>query len=582
MQYDQAEKELLTSLQTVDTGKAKTFLNELHTISSCMQQQDEIKPNIDIAALPSITNQREIELKGRISDNRYVASLVIDDSVQFIELAEQVKPFHQIWRLKDGLNHTEIVAVDLCGNTSRRSLQVYLDRFGPVVSLETATISDGRLRVRGQIADAQGLVQFRIAGRPVTLNAEQPTRFDFDEVFDLKAQDPGLPFEALDTAGNITAGTFAPSLAAKGQTPPTIKDSRRIPQPWSRWAMRHSDATFIDMPSYRHSPLRLADASVSDDADAPKIYLVAFDGEPILCRPSDSKDNVISTYENQISFSLQVSSRQSVINDIQINRVPIALPINEYEAKRVFYTEVLALKRGGRNRIVIEAFSKNHKKSTCPITVVHKLHRSRQSEQRLKVALQPYANERELAHFYHEFHSSIRDKNRFQFDFFDPPEASMTIDITKDKRWVNETFKIIGIKMKAMVHYAGSLTGNCDKKRNECLTVDTYSYVDLGQFQNRLKLPDALSIKVISKFPLIEGDILDHKSNTLITNLSLSRNNNLLKNMKLVVYDAQDDGEILQDAKLIDINRKESKARLLRAVNNQSVDIDTLNKVITK
>lgn len=84
-QYDEAIRELETSLSTVDTAKAKFYLNKVRKVLLKKTGRDATPPRIFLDA-PSdrrITNSTTIIVKGYVADDTYASAISINDQVLF-------------------------------------------------------------------------------------------------------------------------------------------------------------------------------------------------------------------------------------------------------------------------------------------------------------------------------------------------------------------------------------------------------------------------------------------------------------------------------------------------------------------
>jgi hypothetical protein len=94
-----------------------------------------------------------------------------------VELAKPSVSFAQDVALRDGPNPVEIVSVDLLGQLTRHLITVYVDRQGPVLSLDAvevlAEFPQQRVRVKGFLSDRSHLVRFLLAGQRMPLPPER-------------------------------------------------------------------------------------------------------------------------------------------------------------------------------------------------------------------------------------------------------------------------------------------------------------------------------------------------------------------------------------------------------------------------
>ena len=118
--YAQAQRELQRSLRTVDTAKAKFYLNKTRKALLQQTSRDTAPPRIvlDSPVDGLLTNALTVEVRGRADDDTFVASLAINGQPLLFELAEPHLPVTQKIALHDGPNAIDIVAADLLGRTT--------------------------------------------------------------------------------------------------------------------------------------------------------------------------------------------------------------------------------------------------------------------------------------------------------------------------------------------------------------------------------------------------------------------------------------------------------------------------------
>jgi hypothetical protein len=228
--YTEAVRELEASLGTVETAKAKFYLNKAQREALKRNGRDREAPRIvlDSPADGLWTNQRTVTVAGHVEDDTYVAAVAINDEAQFIELAEPRLPFAQEVPLSDGPNVIEVVAVDLLGQQARQRLTVYADRRGPLVSLESVEVlaapAPRRMRVAGLITDDSPIRRFLLAGKVLPVGSESV--WTFRQEVPLTPGMASLPFEVEDAAGNVTRGNIA--LPSPTSVPPGIREGKSI------------------------------------------------------------------------------------------------------------------------------------------------------------------------------------------------------------------------------------------------------------------------------------------------------------------------------------------------------------------
>jgi len=219
--YHQAEKELETSLEMVDTGKAKHFLNLVRKKKLEISQVDKDSPVIalEAASRQTVFNRFRFQVKGEVSDDYYARKISINDTAEFIELSAPKIRFTREIKLKKGLNAINIKSTDLTGKVTEKTVQVFGDFEGPAFQLKN--IADGdqvgeeAVVLNGALADATGITELRVNDQVLSYDKEKEITFALN--IDLEEGDNKILMAATDAAGNTTTGelnlTYVPELA---------------------------------------------------------------------------------------------------------------------------------------------------------------------------------------------------------------------------------------------------------------------------------------------------------------------------------------------------------------------------------
>ena len=240
--YTEAIDELTTSLSSVDTAKAKFYLNKARRSFLQQTRRDTAAPRVVFTTPPDelLTNRLNVTVAGYAEDDTYVSALVVHGQAQFVELAEPRLTFTQDVELRDGANAIDVVADDLVGQQTRARRTVHLDRHGPLLSLEQVEVAgtppQQRVRVQGLLTDQSRITRFMLAGKTVS---SQPGRaWEVREEIPLTDGEEFVAFEAEDAAGNVTHGQIA--LRAPVDTPAGTRQGMRLRHPLLRWTSLRS------------------------------------------------------------------------------------------------------------------------------------------------------------------------------------------------------------------------------------------------------------------------------------------------------------------------------------------------------
>ena len=87
-----------------------------------------------------VTNRFTLQVTGRAEAAAYVSAIAINGRPLLIELAEPSASFAQDIALRDGQIQLKSSAVDLLGQLTRHLITVYVDRQGPLLSLDAVEV----------------------------------------------------------------------------------------------------------------------------------------------------------------------------------------------------------------------------------------------------------------------------------------------------------------------------------------------------------------------------------------------------------------------------------------------------------
>lgn len=205
--------ELEISMHQTQSARAKDYLNQARRSHLLITGLDTLPPSItlNVSEKETLTNQTSFTLKGKVLDDQYVASVIINQDPLLIELADPNITFTVPIDLKDGENTIYIVARDLVDKEVEKSLYVYLDRQGPKVIInpvkyEKIAGSDQAL-LTAVVYDESGVLSFKLDKKEVPkLGSEQIFLIEHSIPFTKDKQ--LVSFWANDRAGNITQGVI--------------------------------------------------------------------------------------------------------------------------------------------------------------------------------------------------------------------------------------------------------------------------------------------------------------------------------------------------------------------------------------
>lgn len=534
--YDEAIRELETSLRSVDTSKAKFYLNKARR-GQLEQAQREVAPPRLIIEAPAdgqVLRQLTVTIRGRAESAGYVSALSLHGKTQFIELAEPSVAFERDVPLRDGRNTLELVAVDLLGHLTRQQLTVTLDRQGPLVTVSQVARMGGstapRVLVDGALSDPSGVVRFTLAGRAMTLAGGQEGTFR--EEIPLVPQMASLPFEAEDAAGNITRGDIALTTDL-----PTQRQGA-VPR-WWRWAAVLRLPTLAGWSQALHRPLGTV-YPVPAAWHTSSLRLAQSGGAaPVIKFKNLAAQQ--TTYYDAVYLDGQVSAG-SPLAALTLNGESLL----RREAQQVFFGYNAALQPGD-NRFVLEATDKAGNTAKQEVTVQRKEAAIARLDARLRLSLIPLEQKGDTATLapsvYDQLLSALVNQERFQIVEREQLEAILREQKLSQSALVDpSTAAKVGKIAAADAILIGSVTETpnalevftrfVDVETAEILAAeDIYGEgLTLGTVG---PLMEGLALKLRQRFPLLQGLVVKTEGKKVFFDLGKKQ---VKKSMKVLVF----------------------------------------------
>ncbi len=169
----EAISQLELSLDQVPSARAKYYLNQARRLYLKETNLDTLPPaiHLEFSEEESLTNQTPYKLKGTIEDDRYVASISINQEPLFIELSEPSIHFSHFVHLQEGWNIIRVVATDLVHRETEAVIRICLDQQGPSVIAKSIqpepTAGFGQVLLSAFVYDASGIASFKLNQKEV-------------------------------------------------------------------------------------------------------------------------------------------------------------------------------------------------------------------------------------------------------------------------------------------------------------------------------------------------------------------------------------------------------------------------------
>ena len=165
------------------------------------------------------TSEFSIAVKGRAKDDFFVSNIVFNGQLSRLELSQKEVSFQEEFLLRHGKNVIVLQSEDILGKTSSPlTIQVKVDREGPLVFLEVGETANNTILVTGVVYDKSAVAGVTLNNR---LLAFKETNFlKVEEQFNRAELEKGgfLRFEAEDVVGNKTRGCLNCDSGSYSQT----------------------------------------------------------------------------------------------------------------------------------------------------------------------------------------------------------------------------------------------------------------------------------------------------------------------------------------------------------------------------
>ncbi|MFN7953162.1 MAG: CsgG/HfaB family protein [bacterium] len=205
---DEAEHELVESLGSEPSARAKFYLNETRRESLRRRGAGALPgPVIALDGVASFaTRETSVRISGRVHSAQRVASLEIGGKRELVELAEPELPFAVEVPVDPGENAVRIATTDLLGNASEAIVRVTGDRQGPVMAIQSIDLlTGGAIEIVASAHDPSGVATLEIAGIAQTPSA---TGASSVRLRIARPADDRVRFVTTDRLGNETRGTL--------------------------------------------------------------------------------------------------------------------------------------------------------------------------------------------------------------------------------------------------------------------------------------------------------------------------------------------------------------------------------------
>lgn len=393
--HEDALKELESSLSTVDTGKAKFYLNKVRKALIEASGADTAPPSINVVSVAGgeVTNSFKLKLEGEVADDTYAEKIAINDDPMFIELSAKKIPFSKEIKLKKGLNEIKIKTTDLLGKVTEKTVKVFGDFEGPLLNIgnyvDGQEVARNKIVLSGALADATGITTLKINEQVLAYNKERELEFTF--TVELNEGTNIIALAATDVAGNTTIGElnliYVPALAKQ----------------------KHSPAYAYN----KGKPIRLA-LHGSGILDTGQHRLFA------ATRPQQIGSfrlNLKDLTDNQTVYYDTMYIDGSVTGISEISSVKInGSPLLVIPGRTIYFNQLIELQEG-ENKLTVEVQDKKGNKVSKTVIIVREVPKVHQVGSRISLAIMPFATKGQISSvssiIYDNLVSAFFDQDRF-------------------------------------------------------------------------------------------------------------------------------------------------------------------------
>jgi hypothetical protein len=610
--YEEAKKELETSLSTADSARAKFYLNKCNETILKTTKIDQEPPEIKISshADGEILNTPQITLRGIVSDDccANCNNILVQRKKLFIELAEKNINFSEVVSLRPGENVICLEASDLVGKSVQRNLKLVLDISPPVLYLDDIQITqkDGKriATVKGTVVDDYGLKEFYINDTEVHIHSYKEDHFDEDIVL---TDGNKISFKVVDIAGNETRGrqqldtkaslwpegrpnsvkyayqsTNKPILIAAGKFDKSSIRSLLASQDIDVSQSSHSDSPEPDENNgEEEKPEQTIPQSTTKDTVPPTIH-------------TDIKSAIV--YDENLFFSGDAHDNNSIAK-LFVNQNPLKI----HQGKHVFFNHFLTLNEG-ENTITVKAVdAQGNETQIPPVKITKKTFELLETDARYTVALLPLRVFTEKGVPSETVYSMLLkafDEEPKRFNFVERDRTKLEEILHEQKISNTElTSPDAAVKIGKIRAAEGMLFGaveedakgiNVTLRLVDTETTQVLANADVYDEDKSIKnlewLMHGLSLKMKRQFPMVEGNVVHVSGNGFHVNTGAKSGVGV--GMKLLLFREIKEGDLVLKepldtvARVVQVQPETSFAKVISTKGNEKVEKKDL--VITK
>ncbi|MFO0795754.1 MAG: CsgG/HfaB family protein [Candidatus Brocadiaceae bacterium] len=567
--YEEAKQELMASLSTADSARAKYYLNKVNEAILRTKKAETEPPQIKISshAQGEILNTPTIKISGIASGEGYVNNINVQGKRLFIELAEKDLPFSQDVSLSDGDNEIILEATDLLGKRAQRKLSLTLDMHPPAIYLDDVQVhqKDGKqiATVKGTVVDNCCLKYIYINDKEIHLESNSEMKFDEDIVLNGEKK---VSIRASDIAGNETRGdepidvkaTLWPhnmlnhtKYATQHTAQPIRVASDRLDKTGIKTLLASQEKMASQPISGTSSPHHVSKRHGKDKASNPSQDTQVDKVPPVL--HTDLKPAIV--YNQNLFINIDAHDDTGIAK-ILVNQTPLDIR----QGKHIFVNHLLTLNEG-ENSICIKAIdTEGNEIQIPPIKITLKTFELLETEARYTAALLPLRIISENGVPSETIYSLLLkafDEEPRRFNFVERDKAKLE-EILREQKFSNtdlaspETAIKIGKIRAAECMLFGSVEEdskgiNLTLRLVDTETTQVLANVDVYDEDKSIKnlewLTYGLSLKMRQRFPIVQGIVIHTSPKGF--HFDAGATSNVGIGMKLLLFREIKEGDIM-------------------------------------
>ncbi len=524
--YNDALKELETSLAAVDTSKAKFYINKVRRAILQTSNADSAAPSISVSSLAAgqVLNSFSLDVQGEVEDDAYAHKIAVNDDPVFVELSAKKIPFKKKIRLKKGINEIKIKTADLMGKVSEKTVRVVGDFAGPLVNVSNYVdgqkVASNKVVLNGALADTSGITSLRVNEQRLAYNKEREVDFTF--TVELQEGQNSIVLAATDIAGNTTTGelnlTYVPRLA-DGEQPGGVFIS----------------GTPIRVALHGSGMLDTGQARIA--AAGPQQM-----GTSFRLSLKDLVDTQTVYYETMYIDGSIVGQHE--IKTVSVNGSPLFI----IPGRTIYFNQLIELAEGD-NTLTIEVEDAKGNKASKTVTIVRKVPDVHQVGSRMSLAIMPFEKKGELSSAAEVVYDNLISSffNQERFNIVSRGEELETVLRELKLSQTDLVDKSKAAQVGKMVAAESILMGTIRETQNSIeiyarmVNTETSALFDVKDVYAQDKslpqlqyITDGLALKFKHSFPLLEGMVIKVSGKSIYADFGTLQN--IKKDMKFIVF----------------------------------------------